>query len=348
MQPMLTNSPRTNGGSHFPLHRSGPRSSRGATVLSLDRGTVPKPRHDRAGDECRSLCDRPTASMDCAVTIAPSDAVMRRAQSWGGMAAEFVQVTRHERMEFSFRAPCHLLAVYEQGERGDGETLIEGLPRSTIRNLKGKLTFVPAGHEYYERYEPRVLTRVVYFYLQTEKIPTLVGGACTDAALTPRLFFEDATLWDTALKVKRLLGTNNQPYVDALGAVLAHELVRLNAGCQRIEAVARGGLAAWQQRIVISYIEEHLAEQIPLATLAQLVRLSPFYFCRAFKQSLGVPPHRYHNDRRIEHAKALLATPAPSVTDIALELGFSETSSFTAAFRRATGITPTSYHRSLG
>src|SRR3954468_4288396 len=39
-----------------------------------------------------------------------------------------------------------------------------------------------------------------------------------------------------------------------------------------------------------------------------------------------------------EHAKALLATPAPSVTDIALELGFSETSSFTAAFRRATGI----------
>jgi hypothetical protein len=115
----------------------------------------------------------------------------------------------------------------------------------------------------------------VYFYLQPEKIPTLVGGACTDAALTPRLFFEDATLWDTALKVKRLLGTDNQPYVDALGAVLAHELVRLNAGCQRIEALARGGLAAWQQRIVISYIEEHLAEQIPLATLAQLVRLKP-------------------------------------------------------------------------
>src|SRR3954451_22507225 len=158
---MLTNSPRTNGGSHFPLHRSGPRSSRGATVLSLDRGTVAKPRHDRAGDEYRSLCDRPTASMDYAVTIAPSDAVMSRAQSWDGMAAEFVQVTRHERMEFSFRAPYHLLAVYEQGERGDGETLIEGLPRSTIQNFKGKLTFVPAGHEYCERYVPRVLTRVM-------------------------------------------------------------------------------------------------------------------------------------------------------------------------------------------
>jgi AraC family transcriptional regulator len=281
------------------------------------------------------------------VTIAPSDAVMSRAQSWDGMAAEFVQVTRHERMEFSFRAPYHLLAVYEQGERGDGETLIEGLPRSTIRNFKGKLTFVPAGHEYCERYVPRVLTRVMYFYLQPERIPTLVGGAYTDAALAPRLFFEDAALWDTALKLKRLMGSDNQPYLDALGVVLVHELMRLNAGCKRIEAAAPGGLAPWHQRIVTSYIEEHLAEPIPLATLAQLVRLSPYYFCRAFKQSLGVPPHRYHNSRRIEHAKTLLANPAPSVTDIALKLGFSETSSFTAAFRRATGITPTAYHRSF-
>ena len=56
-----------------------------------------------------------------------------------------------------------------------------------------------------------------------------------------------------------------------------------------------------------AYIEEHLAEQIPLKTLAQLVRLSPCYFCRAFKQSFGVPPHRYHSARRIEQAKALLA-----------------------------------------
>jgi AraC family transcriptional regulator len=61
-----------------------------------------------------------------------------------------------------------------------------------------------------------------------------------------------------------------------------------------------------------------------------------------------VPPHRYHNNRRIEHAKTLLANPATSVMEIALELGFSETSSFTAAFRKTTGMTPTSYHRSFG
>ena len=275
--------------------------------------------------------------------IGPPDAVMRRREIWGGMAAEFVQVTRHETTEFSFCAPCHLLVVYEQGRRREGDTLVEGLPPSTRRNLKGKLTFVPAGHEYYERSEPCVLTRVVYFYVQPEMIPTPIERLHTHAALAPRLFFEDATLWGTALKLKRLLGTDNRAYLDALGVVLTHELARLNVECQRVEAPERGGLAPWQQRIVTSYIEEHLAEQISLATLAQLVRLSPYYFCRAFKQSVGEPPHRYHNNRRIEHAKTLLANPA----EIALKLGFSETSSFTTAFRRATGITPTAYCRSL-
>lgn len=107
------------------------------------------------------------------------------------------------------------------------------------------------------------------------------------------------------------------------------------------------GLAAWQQRTATAYIDEHLSDSVPLATLAGLVGLSTYHFCRAFKQSFGVPPHRYHTGLRIERAKAFLARPAFSVTDIGLTLGFSETSSFTAAFRKATGLTPTAYHRSL-
>jgi AraC family transcriptional regulator len=114
-----------------------------------------------------------------------------------------------------------------------------------------------------------------------------------------------------------------------------------------VEPQVRAGLAAWQQRTVAAYIEEHLAEPISLATLAQLVRLSPYYLCRAFKQSFGEPPHRYHTRRRIERAKILLAKPAPSVTDVGLTVGFSQTSSFTTAFRKSTGLTPTGYHRSL-
>jgi AraC-like DNA-binding protein len=293
---------------------------------------------------------RPGGAIDSAVEISPADSVKRRAVAWDGMAVEIVQGTRRERTEFRFQAPRHMLIVYEQGARRDGETTVEGLPRSSLRDFKRKLTFVPAGHEYGEWLEPRTLSRVIYFYFDPARMPIHSDSGSTDRALAPRLFFEDATLWDTALKIKTLMesaGSDNTPYIEALGTVLAHELVRLNAGTPRIEAQARGGLAAWQERTVSSYIEEHVAEHIPLATLAQLVRLSPYYFCRAFKQSFGLPPHRYHNDRRIELAKTLLAKPMSSVTDVGLAVGFSETSSFTAAFRRATGLTPTAFRRSL-
>jgi AraC family transcriptional regulator len=265
------------------------------------------------------------------------------------MAIEVVQAIGHEKVEIHFRASAHLLIAYEEGVRGNGETLIEGLPRSTLRDVKCRLAFVPAGHEYREWQEPRTRSRIVYFYFDPAKMPIDPGAGAEDMSLAPRLFFEDKALWETAVKLGRLIenGSEDRHYCEALGVVLAHELVRRSAGMRRVEPPARGGLAAWQQRTVCHYIEEHVAEQIPLATLARSVRLSAYHFCRAFKRSFGVPPHRYHNARRIEHAKTLLAQPARSVTEIALKVGFSETSSFTAAFRKATGTTPTAYRRSL-
>jgi AraC family transcriptional regulator len=198
--------------------------------------------------------------------------------------------------------------------------------------------------------EPRVLTRVLYLYFDPAKMPTYREANIVPATLAARLFFEDATLSDTALKLKRLIeraGANSSPYLEALGIVLAHELVRLNAGPPRIEVPVRGGLAAWQQRVITAYVEEHLAEQISLTTLAGLVSLSPYHFCRAFRQSFGTPPHRYHSSHRIERARTLLVESASSVTEIGLAVGFHETSSFTTAFRKATGQTPTAYRRSL-
>jgi len=349
---MLTNSPSTNFRSYRRFDRNPPAASRASMLLRSERRPhVGEGQHDYADHWLRPLVDhRAPAALDRTVEVFPADAAKRRAVSWDGMTAEVVQATRSERTEYRYNGPRHLLAVYEQGERREGETLVEGLPRSTLRDFKRKLVFVPAGHEYSDWQEPRSLTRVVYFYFDPAKMPTLPQTDVAGVPLSPRLFFEDTTLWDTAVKLRKQIesaAADNRLYFEALGVVLAHELVRLNAGIRPVEAPVRGGLAGWQQRIVTSYIEEHLSEQIPLATLARLVRLSPYYFCRAFKQSLGMPPHRYHNSRRIEQAKTLLAKPELSVTNIGLTVGFSETSSFTAAFRKATGQTPTGYQRSL-
>jgi AraC family transcriptional regulator len=190
---------------------------------------------------------------------------------------------------------------------------------------------------------------MAFFYFDPEAL-LRSSSRGEEQSLAPRLFFEDAALLATAQKLMALIEgpqSDDCAYLEALGAVLAHELVRVNQGSTKSKAPVRGGLAAWQQRVVTAYIEEHLAEPVPLAKLAELANLSTYHFCRTFKQSFGVPPHRYHTSQRIERAKTLLAKPAFSVTHIGLTVGFSETSSFTAAFRKATGLTPTAYHRSL-
>jgi AraC family transcriptional regulator len=349
---MLTNSSVTKVAPSYPPDRICAGPVRVATLPLFDpRPSLGRGQHDAIGDSARPHHDRLlTDAIACAVGVTPSNLVKRHTAAWDGLAAEVVQATRRDSIEFHYRGPRHLLAVYEQGERVAGETLVEGLPRSALRVVKRKLTFVPAGNEFVERHEQRVLTRVTFFYIDPAKLPIDPDAGFPDTSLAPRLFFEDATLWETALKLVRLVesgGSDNQLYFEALGVVLAHELVRLSTGVRRNETPMRGGLAPWQQRIVTAYIEEHLAEQISLATLAALVRLSPFHFSRAFKQSFGVPPIRYHGNRRIEQAKILLTKPHPSVTDIGLTVGFSETSSFTSAFRKTTGLTPTAYHRSL-
>src|SRR5262249_13559832 len=88
-------------------------------------------------------------------------------------------------------------------------------------------------------------------------------------------------------------------------------------------------------------------ERVSLITLARLARLSQHHFCRAFKQSFGTPPQGYLLQRRIERAKVLLADRANSITDVALTLGYAFSSSFTLAFRKITGQTPSELRRNV-
>ena len=285
------------------------------------------------------------------VDIAPCHAVIRRGLEWHGMGAETVKAPANHRVDYRFRSPMHLLVVYEQGERRDGESHIEGALRSKLRDVTKKLTFVPAGRQYHEWHHTRTPIGVTYLYFEAACLQVASGQRFGDLPLAPRLFFEDATIWSTAAKLRQVIEAPShadQLYVDALGVVLLHELVHLERRTPRPEAPVRGGLTAWQQRTVSEYIEEHLSEQIMLATLAQLARLSPFHFCRAFKRSFGVSPHRYHTGRRIERAKMLLAQRKHSVTAVGLAVGFGETSSFTATFRKFTGETPSGYYRAVG
>jgi AraC family transcriptional regulator len=281
------------------------------------------------------------------VRISPPDIAHRRLAHWGAIQADNVRIIRRETFEYGFQARRHLLIAYERAELDDGETLIDGLPKATLREFNCKLSLVPAGHRFHGWQTPRVLTRVTYFYIDLQH-PLFALESGVTPAISPRLFFFDQAIWDTALKLKAEVESSDsgsRQYAEALSLVLMHELSRLERTTSPVMRPLSGGLPPWQRKRLVEFIEEHLSEQISLATLAELVNLSLFHFARAFKKSFGVPPHRYHSARRIDHAKSLLQRKALSVTEIGVQTGFRETSSFTRAFRGFTGFTPSEYRR---
>jgi AraC-like DNA-binding protein len=104
-----------------------------------------------------------------------------------------------------------------------------------------------------------------------------------------------------------------------------------------------GGLTPRALQRIREYIEAHLTDNIELGTLAVMAGLSKWHFARAFKQSIGSPPHFYLIQRRLERAQELLAESDLSLAQIALKSGFSDQSHFSRRFRMFFGVTPRSF-----
>lgn len=260
---------------------------------------------------------------------------------------ETVKLTDLDPCQIRFRGNRHLLAAAELAVRNDGESYLDGLPRSTLRDFSKTLTLIPAGHSVYGWHKPSVFMHTIYAYINPDS-PVLAGTKFQETEVRPRMFFTDRDLWETMLKLKHLVERPSDPlYAEALEIVLAHDLLRLSNEPQLKNNLLKGGLAEWQKKRVADYIEEHFAGDILLSTLAEVAELSPSYFSHAFKASFGVPPHQYVRNVRIERAKLLLSDRKLTTTQVALMVGFSDSSSFSAAFRKVTLQSPSQYRRSL-
>jgi len=109
--------------------------------------------------------------------------------------------------------------------------------------------------------------------------------------------------------------------------------------------VTRGGLASWQERRAVAFMEERLDQSFPVAAVADACGLSVNHFSRAFRRSMGKPPHRWLLDRRIGRARELLRETNLALADIALACGFAEQSHFTRVFTRTVGMPPGAWRR---
>jgi AraC family transcriptional regulator len=135
-------------------------------------------------------------------------------------------------------------------------------------------------------------------------------------------------------------------YAESACDFLAHHMIQTYSTLSRPPPRPSGGLPASRMKVVLDHIEENLARPIALHELALLARVSVRHFERAFRQSLGVPPHAYVLGKRLSAARdLLLGQPTLTIERIAQQVGFSSPSHLSSAFRRQTGYSPTTFRR---
>lgn len=102
---------------------------------------------------------------------------------------------------------------------------------------------------------------------------------------------------------------------------------------------------AWMKR-VLDYIETHLHSKIRLEELAEIASISPVYFSRKFKHTVGMPVSQFLVMKRLLKAKELLQESDESIQVIAELTGYQSLPHFFKAFKKATGTTPHQYRKS--
>ena len=98
---------------------------------------------------------------------------------------------------------------------------------------------------------------------------------------------------------------------------------------------------------VLTFIQDHIYDDISIDTLADVACITKSYLIRLFKQEFGLSPLRYINKRKIEKSQLLLVTDGMPVKEVAYTLGFGDLSYFIRLFKKLAGVTPQEYRKSM-
>jgi AraC-like DNA-binding protein len=174
------------------------------------------------------------------------------------------------------------------------------------------------------------------------------GVRAIDALRCPPLVPNDSVISNLAKSLLPCLeeaGRISTPFVDHVLLALQVHVAQKYGEMKLPLRTGKESLAPWQIRRAKELMTSRISGSVSLAELAQECQLSVSHFARAFKGSVGIPPHRWLVEHKMERAKQLLQSTSLTIAAIALECGFLHRVPFSNAFERTVGVNPGEWRR---
>ena len=280
---------------------------------------------------------------------APRALLTSAGRAWRGLHADFLHVPRgllHAPAGDTHRLGIHFGPPVKADCRCDGQRM---------RRLQkpGDIDIVPAGVD--GSWEDDGDCQILRLSLHPSLLRTAaeeLGRGARETELLPRFQVRDTRIEAIGWAIKADLEaiTPSDPlYIDLLASALAVRLLE-TASASSGPAEARGEprLSARQLRILTDFIESNLGQTLRLAELSAVAGVGITQLKALFRNSTGMPVHRYVIRRRVELARTLLTTTAMPASEVAVAAGFAHQSHMASTMRRVLGETPRDIVRRRG
>lgn len=266
--------------------------------------------------------------------------------NWHGIRAAYCLEPAYETPDFLLKE--HTIHIHaRQPSRVQFKTENERFQEAF---LKGHVGISPANHTQKVRYQGD--TESIHLYLDPIFMQQVVSEYTkgTPIEILPQVEINDPLIRSLGISLISELKFNKERsrlYAETAAALLSVHLFQHYSAWKQVVKQCREGLSQSNRQQVLDYINSYLDQNLNLTELAALVNISPYYFARLFKQSMGMAPHQYVTKCRIKKAIQLLTRQELSILEISQQIGFQSQSHFTTLFRRFIGVTPTTYRNSL-
>lgn len=241
----------------------------------------------------------------------------------------------------------HTLLITDANVRFQVEQRLDGKFKQYAHGL-GRLDLFPANLSHWAAWDRETEFSIVAIcpkFFEKVALQNIKGDRIE---LIPQFSIVDPTIGHIAQALKAEVEAGcvtGSLYGESLATALVMRLIQNYSACKPQIFANSNGLTKYQLNQVIDYINTHLDQNISLTDIAKVATISQSHFARLFKQSMGITPHQYLIQQRIERAKKLLSNPHISIADIAFQCGFANQTHLTKRFRQLIGITPKAYQK---